>query len=130
MPMPRRSSVADYFAQLNEVQRPHLEALRELSLAADPQAQEKLKFNLPVYVRDDTTSLWMLQNFKHHCSLRFPPPFFAAQKAAVETAGYDAGAGFIKLPYDRDLPTDLLKALMRSRVDEYEATGAGWNDGR
>jgi hypothetical protein len=35
MPMPKRSSVDDFFAQLNDVQRPHLEALRELSLDAD-----------------------------------------------------------------------------------------------
>ena len=57
----------------------------------------------------------MLQNFKNHCSLRFPPPFFATQKAAVEAAGYEAGAGFIKLDYSRALPTDLLKALMSRR---------------
>jgi uncharacterized protein YdhG (YjbR/CyaY superfamily) len=128
--MPKRSSVDDFFAQLNEVQRPHLEALRKLSLDADPEAREELKWNLPVYVRGETTSLWMLQNFKKHCSLRFPPTFFAIQKAAVEAAGYEAGAGFIKLPYQRELPTDLLKALMRARVEEYSATGAGWNDRR
>src|ERR1700689_3230015 len=128
MPMPKRSSVADYFAQLSEVQRPHLEALRKLSLKADPEAREELKYNLPAYVRGKNTSLWMLQNFKNHCSLRFPPPFFATQKAAVEAAGFEAGAGFIKLPYDRELPTELLKALMQARVEEYAATGAGWND--
>jgi uncharacterized protein YdhG (YjbR/CyaY superfamily) len=128
MPMPKRSSVEDFFAQLNDVQRPHLEALRELSRDADPEAREELKWNLPVYVRGDKTNLWMLQNFKSHCSLRFPPPFFATQKAAVEAAGYEAGEGFIKLPYTRVLPTELLKALMRARVEEYAATGAGWND--
>jgi uncharacterized protein YdhG (YjbR/CyaY superfamily) len=128
MPMPKRSSVADFFARLNDVQRPHLEALRKLSLEADPDAREALKWNLPVYVRGENTSLWMLQNFKNHCSLRFPPPFFATQKATVEGAGYEAGAGFIKLPYDRELPTALLRALLRARVEEYEATGAGWND--
>jgi uncharacterized protein YdhG (YjbR/CyaY superfamily) len=128
MPMPKRSGVEDYFQQLNDVQRPHLEALRQLSLDADPEAREVLKWNLPVYVRGDKTSLWMLQNFKNHCSLRFPPPFFATQKAAVESAGYDAGGGFIKLPYERELPIGLLKALMRARVQEYDATGAGWND--
>lgn len=126
--MPRRSSVDDFFAQLNEFQRPHLEALRELSLDADPLAREELKWNLPVYVRGEKTTLWMLQNFKNHCSLRFPPPFFATQKAVVETAGYEAGDGFIKLSYDRELPTDLLNALMQARVEEYAATGAGWND--
>lgn len=129
MPMPKRASVDDYFARLEPHQRPHLEALRELSRAADPQAREQLKWNLPTYVRGDgNTSLWMLQNFKHHCSLRFPPPFFATQKAAVQDAGYESGAGFIKLPYEQELPTELLRALMQARIHEYEATGAGWND--
>jgi hypothetical protein len=83
MPMPKRSSVDDFFAHLNDVQRPHLEVLRTLSFGADPQAREELKWNLPVYVRGEKTNLWMLQNFKNHCSLRFSPPFFATQKAAV-----------------------------------------------
>ena len=128
MPMPKRASVEDFFAQLSDLQRPHLETLRELSLDADPQAREELKWNLPVYVRGEKTTLWMLQNFKHHCSLRLPPPFFATQRAAVLATGYEAGEGFIKLPYDRELPVELLTALMAARVAEYEATGAGWND--
>ena len=125
MPMPKRTSVDDFFAQLNDVQRPHLEVLRALSLDADPEAREELKWNLPVYVRGGKTTLWMLQNFKNHCSLRFSPPFFATQKSAVEAAGYEAGEGFIKLLYDRELPTELLKALMQARVEDYETTGAG-----
>ena len=121
--MPKRASVDDFFAQLSADQRPHLEALRTLSLDADPDAREELKWNLPVYVRGKNTNLWMLQNFKNHCSLRFPPPFFVTQKATVEAAGYEAGEGFIKLPYDRELPTELLKALMQARIREYETTG-------
>ncbi len=124
MPMPKRKSVDDFFAQLTEVQRPHLETLRRMSLDADPEAREELKWNLPVYVRGDKANLWMLQNFKNHCSLRFSPPFFATQRAGVEAAGYEAGEGFIKLPYDRELPTKLLKALMKARVKDYKTTGA------
>ncbi len=122
MPMPKRASVDDCFAQLNDVQRPHLEALRKLSLDADPKAREELKWNLPVYVRGENTNLWMLQNFKNHCSLRFSPEFFATQKAAVEAAGFEAGEGFIKLPYERALPTKLLKSLMKARILDYEAS--------
>jgi uncharacterized protein YdhG (YjbR/CyaY superfamily) len=124
MPMPKRASVDDFFARLIEVQRPHLEALRKLSAEVDPEAREILKWNLPVYVRGENTNLWMLQNFKYHCSLRFNPPFFATQKAAVEVAGYEAGEGFIKLPYKRELPAELLKALMRARVNHYETSEA------
>jgi uncharacterized protein YdhG (YjbR/CyaY superfamily) len=72
----------------------------------------------------------MLQNFKNHCSLRFPPNFFAAHKATVEAAGYEAGEGFVKLPYDREIPVQLCRALMQARIDEYESTGAGWADER
>ena len=122
--MPKRASVNDFFAQLSDIQRPHLESLRKLSLEVDPEAREELKWNLPVYVRGKNTNLWMLQNFRNHCSLRFNPPFFATQKAAVEAAGYEAGEGFIKLPYRRELPTDLLKTLMRARVHEYETSEA------
>jgi uncharacterized protein YdhG (YjbR/CyaY superfamily) len=123
MPMPKRASVDDFFAKLDDVQRPHLEALRKLSRAADKKAREELKWNLPVYVRGKNTNLWMLQNFKNHCSLRFSPPFFATQKGAVEAAGYEAGAGFIKLPYNRELPTALLKALMQARINDFETNG-------
>ncbi len=124
MPMPKRTSVDDFFAQLTDVQRPHLEALRQLSRAADPQAREELKYNLPVYVRGDRANLWMLQNFKNHCSLRFKTEFFATQKAVVEAAGYDSGEGFIKLPYDRELPTELLSQLMRARIADFDSTGS------
>ncbi|HVM66273.1 MAG TPA: DUF1801 domain-containing protein [Acidimicrobiales bacterium] len=122
--MPNRADVDDYFARLSDEQRPHLEALRALSRKADPKAREELKWNLPTYVRGEKANLWMLQNFTHHCSLRFTPAFFASHKAAVKAAGYDAGEGFIKLPYNRELPTTLLRSLMKARVADYEQTGS------
>ncbi len=124
MPMPKRASVDDYFARLNDQQRPHLEALRTLSRKADPKAREELKWNLPTYVRGERANLWMLQNFKNHCSLRFTPEFFASQRAAVKAADFEAGAGFIKLPYNKELPTELLRSLMKTRVLDYERTGS------
>jgi uncharacterized protein YdhG (YjbR/CyaY superfamily) len=123
MPMPKRSSVDDFFAQVEDHQRAHLEALRELSRKADPKAREELKYNLPTYVRGTNTNLWMLQNFKHHCSLRFNPPFFASHKDEVKAAGYEYGEGFIKLPYDRELPTKLVTSLMKARSKAFLAEG-------
>lgn len=123
VPMPKRASVDDYFARLTDEQRPHLEGLRDLSRASDPKAREELKWNLPTYVRDGT-NLWMLQNFKNHCSLRFTPAFFATQTAKVKAAGYEFGAGFVKLPYDRKLPTELLKSLMKARIENFQKSGS------
>jgi uncharacterized protein YdhG (YjbR/CyaY superfamily) len=127
--MPKRDSVDDYFARLTEHERPHLVALRELSKAVDRTAREELKWNLPVYVRGKNTNLWMLQNFKHHCSLRVPPEFFLSQRAVVEAAGWETGEGFIKLPYERPLPTKLLTVLMKARVRDYSSAAADTSTG-
>lgn len=125
MPNPKRTDPDDYYAQLPPVARPHLLALRELCRHGLPGAVETLHWNAPVFVQDGTR-LVMLQSFKAHGSLRFPTRQFATQRAAVEEAGYEAGEGFVKLPYDRDLPTALLERLVAARLAEYEATGAGW----
>ncbi|MEO8267053.1 MAG: DUF1801 domain-containing protein [Ilumatobacteraceae bacterium] len=125
MPSPKRDDLDDYFAQLPAVAIPHLTTLRSLCRAGLPKADEALQWNNPAFVQGGTRLL-MLQSFKQHCSLRFPTRQFAEQREAVESAGYEAGEGFIKLPYDRDLPVALLKGLIKARLAEFEATGAGW----
>jgi uncharacterized protein YdhG (YjbR/CyaY superfamily) len=39
----------------------------------------------------------------------------------VAAAGCEFGEGFIKLPYKKELPTELLETLMRARMSEFEA---------
>ena len=123
VPMPKRTSVDDFFDHLSDVQRPHLDTLRKLSRTVAPDAREELKWNQPMYVRGGKTNLWMLQAFKNHCSLRFSTDFFGPHIATVEAAGYDAGEGFLKLPYDREVPEELVQELMRARVDDVSAPG-------
>jgi uncharacterized protein YdhG (YjbR/CyaY superfamily) len=119
--MPKRTSVDDFFDHLSDAQRPHLETLRDLNRAVAPDAREELKWNQPMYVHGENTNMWMLQAFKNHCSLRFSPEFFAPHVATVEAAGYDAGEGFLKLPYDREVPVALVKKLMRARIEDVSA---------
>ena len=124
MAMPRRTDVDDYFEQLPSEARPHLDQLRQLSRKAAPQAREELQWNQPAYLLD--TRLWMLQAFTKHAALRFPLRIVGAHRAEIEKAGFDAGSGMIKLPYDRELPIAVLNLLMKARLEEYEATGAKW----
>ena len=125
MPSPKRADLDEYYAQLPDVARPHLTKLRSLCRAGLPKSQEVLHWNNPAFTQDGTRLL-MLQSFKQHCSLRFPTRQFAEQRESVGAAGYEAGEGFIKLPYDRNLPVDLLAQLIKARLAEFEATGAGW----
>lgn len=126
MAMPRRESVDDYYAQLSDTARPPLRELQALCHEELPDAEEVLHWNQPAFVQDGTRLL-LLQAFTAHCSLRFPPHQFASQRAAVEAAGFEAGEGFIKLPYARELPRELLRTLIRARRDEFEATGSAWS---
>ncbi|MEO6124351.1 MAG: DUF1801 domain-containing protein [Ilumatobacteraceae bacterium] len=125
MPSPKRDDLEDYYAKLSAVASPHLMTLRSLSHEGLPKAVEMLQWNSPAFVQDGTRLL-MLQSFKAHCSLRFPTRQFTHQRDAVEAAGFEAGEGFIKLPYDHDLPVTLLQQLIAARLAEFEATGAGW----
>ena len=125
MPSPKRADLDDYYAQLPDLAVPHLTTLRELCRQGLPKAVEVLHWNNPAFVQDGTRLL-MLQSYTQHCSLRLPTRQFASQRDAVDAAGYEAGQGFIKLPYDRELPVALLERLIKARLDEFEATGAGW----
>jgi uncharacterized protein YdhG (YjbR/CyaY superfamily) len=125
MANPRRVDADDFFAQLPDYQVPHLTILRELSLSADQRIEEVVHWNLPAYLLDGTRQ-WILQAYKQHCSLRFPTRFFADHVAEVEAADYLGGEGFVRIPYDREVPEELCKRLIRARLDEFAATGLGW----
>lgn len=125
--MSKSVSVDDYFAHLADAARPHMETLRELSRAAAPNVIETLHWNNPAYLEDDVR-LWMLQPFAKHCSVRFPPQQFGSHRAEVKEAGYESGEGFIKLPYDRELPVDLLQQLIQYRLADFAASGSTWSD--
>ena len=128
MPSAKRADVDDYFDQLSDSARSHLEKLRAISCAADPGLVETLHWNHPAYLKDGVR-LWMLQSFKAHCSLRFPTHQFGPPRAEVEAAGYESGEGFIKLPYDKPLPVELLERLVGYRLEEFSATGSAWSAG-
>ncbi len=117
MPFPKRQDPDDFFGHLNAVQRPHLEELRRISLSYVPQVHEELKWNLPAYTRDGQM-MWMLQPFTNHCSLRFTPEFFIPFQDEVAAAGYEYGAGFLKIHYIQALPEELCKRLIEARLAE------------
>lgn len=119
MPAPKRANVEDFFAQLTPTQAPHLKQLRALSLEYVPPLAEALRWNTPAYLRDGKLQ-WMLQSFSKHCSLRFDPAFFGPHRELVLAAGYEAGEGFVKLPYDRELPHELLKQLIELRLAQVD----------
>lgn len=127
MPAPKVASVDEFFERLDETQRPHLEALREISLAEAAKAgvAEEVKFNYPAYTSG--VMVWTLQCFKKHCSIRFPVSFFAAWRDEVAAAGYEAIDGALKIRWDQPVPTELIHRLVAARLEDFEAGNTVWS---
>ncbi len=127
MPAPKVASVEEFFSRLDDVQRPHVETLRALSLeaAAGTEIVEALKFNFPAYAAQ--TMAWTLQVFKNHCSVRFPVAFFVDRRDEAIAAGYDAIEGALKIRWDQEVPEAIVRRLLAERVDDYEAGNTAWS---
>lgn len=130
MPAPKVATVDAFFAKLSDTERPHLEALRALSLIEAKKAGlvETLKWNWPAYTSPSGRMVWTLQSFKKHCSLRFPVRFFADHRAEVEAAGYEAIGGALKLTWGQELPKPLITKLLRARIRDFEAGNTAWSE--
>lgn len=115
MPSPHREDPDDFFAQLDDHQREHLAALRRVSLEYAPEVSEELRWNQPAYIRDGKM-MWMLQAYGKHCSLRFTPAFFADHIDEVTAAGYESGAGFLKILYTQEVPEQLCRRLIEAQL--------------
>ncbi|MET1038235.1 MAG: DUF1801 domain-containing protein [Aeromicrobium sp.] len=127
MPAPKVASVDEFFARLGDVERPHVETLRELSLAgaAGTGIVEELKYNFPAYTKKQM--VWTLQLFTHHCSIRFPVSFFADRRAEAEDAGYEAIEGALKIRWDQEVPKSLVRELIAARISDFEAGNTAWS---
>jgi uncharacterized protein YdhG (YjbR/CyaY superfamily) len=127
MPAPKVADVEEFMERLDDVQRPHLTKLREISLEAakGTGVEEALKYNFPAYV--SPTMVWTLQCFKHHCAVRFPTQFFADFKGEVEAAGYEAIEGSIKIKWDEQVPAALITKLIKARIADYQSGNTAWS---
>lgn len=130
MPFPKVSDADEYFARLGEIERPHMERLRELSLsgAAAGGVEETVKWNTPAYAKGPkATMVWMLQCFKHHCSIRFPVPFFGAYRDEAAAAGYEAIEGALKIRWAQEVPEALVAKLIVARIEDFDAGNIAWS---
>ncbi len=68
--------------------------------------------------------LVIFAGYKHHMNLVATP----STKQAFEDrlTGYKTGKGSVQLPYDQDLPTELIKEMAAYRLTEYQNRGVKW----
>ena len=104
-----------YIAMQDEAVQPRLREVRAILRAALPQAQERISWAMPTY--------WKGRNLIHFAAskkhLGLYPGGEATEVFAEELAGLDVSKGTIRLPYDRELPVELIRKIAAWCYDQY-----------
>jgi uncharacterized protein YdhG (YjbR/CyaY superfamily) len=107
-------SVDDYLASVSPPEfRRALERLREVIRDEAPEAKESISYGMPAYNLHGP--LVYFGAFKNHCSL------FGAHtvgRFAPELVGHKTSKGTIQFTPDNPLPEDLVRRLVRARIEE------------
>lgn len=107
-------TVDEYFSTLPENVRDILSEWRKIIREAAPQAEETISYNMSAF-RQNGMLVWYAAN-KNHIGLYPKPSVINAFKK--ELADYRTSKGAIQFPIEKAIPADLIKKIIRFRVNE------------
>lgn len=110
--------VQEYFNAQPEKTKQALIQLRECILEAVPTATELLNYNILAYALLDggkREQQIMIAGYKNHVGL-YPHPT-TMEKFDEELKIYKRGKGSVQFPLDKPLPTELIKRMIRYRME-------------
>jgi uncharacterized protein YdhG (YjbR/CyaY superfamily) len=106
----------EYLAALDADKRAALEALRATIREIVPEAEEAIRYNLPVF-RLDGRPLIGYGAAAKHCAF-YPWSSTTVEQFAEELKGYSTSKGTIRFSADSPLPKDLVRKLVEARIAE------------
>jgi uncharacterized protein YdhG (YjbR/CyaY superfamily) len=110
------STVDEYVSALRGDARERLESLRKVIRQAAPQAEEVIHYNMPAF--ESNGMLVWYAAFRRHVG--FYPRASAIAAFKRELASYKTSKGAIQFPIEKDIPSDLVRKIVRFRLQENE----------
>lgn len=108
-------TAADYFAAAPEPARSALRQIREaIRSAVPPEATEIISYKIPAF-KHKKVLVWYAA-FSNHCSLF--PTASVLKAFKDELKGFSTTKGTIHFPLDKPMPVELIKRLVRARVNQ------------
>lgn len=107
-------TVEDYFATRSEEERAVLLRMQAAILAAVPEAEPAISYQIPAYRADGW--LFYISAFTKHYTLSCPPPFF--EGFSDELAPYLVSKSAVQFPKDRPVPYELISHMAKLRARE------------
>lgn len=115
-------TVEEYIQVCPDYMQSHLYEMRKYIQTIIPDAVEGIKWGQPAY--SDKTILVAFAGHKDHANL-YPTPS-TIKALSDELSHYKIGKGSIQFPYDKPLPSSLIKKIIAYRVKEYKEQGIKW----
>jgi len=107
-------TVDEYLSALPKDVRDIVKKLRETIRQAAPQAEEAISYNMPAF-KQDGILVWYAA-FKKH--IGFFPKTSAIAAFRDDLAAYKTSKGTIQFPIEKGIPTNLVKRIVKFRVNE------------
>ena len=111
----RPQTIEDYIACQDAAVQPRLREVQAILRAALPQAQERISWAMPTY--------WKGRNLIHFATskkhLGLYPGGEATAAFAEELKGFDVSKGASRLPYEKELPAELIARIARWCLEAY-----------
>lgn len=108
-------NIDEYIAVQDEAVRPKLNQVRSILRAAIPDAEEKISWSMPTY--------WKGKNIIHFAASKKHIGLYPGGEAttvfADELADFDVSKGTIRLPYDKELPEELITKIAKWCYESY-----------
>ena len=100
-------NIDEYIAAQDESIQPRLNDIRSVLRAALPEAEERISWSMPTY--------WKGRNIIHFAASKKHLGIYPGDEAVAvfeeELADYDVSKGTIRIPYDKELPAELIKKI-------------------
>jgi uncharacterized protein YdhG (YjbR/CyaY superfamily) len=91
-----------------------LQTIRQIIQEAAPEAEETINYQIPTFKLNG--NLVHFAAFKKHIGFYPTPSGIDAFKN--ELSAYEGAKGSVKFPFDEEIPIDLVKRIVKYRVEE------------
>ncbi|GAB3922696.1 iron chaperone [Mucilaginibacter myungsuensis] len=112
--MNKPANTDEYIATFPPPTQALLQEMRKIILSAAPAATEVISYGMPAFKQDGYITVWFAGYAKH---IGFYPSS-AITHFKEEISAYKNSKGAVQFPLDEPLPEELIKAMVRFKIQE------------
>lgn len=110
-----RRTIDTYIAGFPHNVREILEKARLTIQKAAPGAKETISYQIPTFTLEGSHLIYFA-GYKNHIGL-YPAPR-GSEKFKKELSAYKGGKGTVQFPFDKPIPFDLIRRIVKFRIKE------------